>query len=218
MPGYTLLDLRAKVYARIDNNTLFYTQTEVDSAINEAIKIVNVHTGFQQGTATLTDNTQPRRHIYNVPESILFPLAVHYEGRQLGKSSISSMALHCRDWLKKNTVNYGPVSHWGPIGIDKFFIFPADYVGGHLLQVSGVLEPSELLTATSTVTIEDEFIGLIEDMAVYTLVLKEGGKIFQDAAATYMNFLHELKELSRWQHAKNPRFYIEREAVKIAGE
>lgn len=214
---YTLADLDARVLDRLDNNSIFYPTSERYSAINEAIKVLNIYTGFLQTTVSISGGTQSGKLFYNVPSSVLFAEAVIFNNRPLRRSSIGSLGRRYRDWTSHTTVNFGAVADWAPVGLRKIAIHPADNTGGVSLQISGVQEPVKLALVGDSVQIPDEFIEIMEEYASFTLQLKEGGKIFSDASLLYQRFLHRMKELGRWTGLRQPRYFVETTSVKEGG-
>lgn len=214
MPSYTLAIFREKVYSHVENNTELYTLAEVDRAINEALQVLNLYTGYLQGSVTI-GNTQINRFIYDVPSSVLIPEAVYLADRRLFPVSVPAMAMRQREWLRQTTANFGTVRHWIPIGITKFAIHPADATGGRSLKVEGVLEPTPLVNASDIANISDQLADAVQNLAAHVLMLKEGGKIFADASLQYQRFLHDMKSMGRWRTLRQPRYFIEQVSEKV---
>ena len=210
---YTLADLEQNVYSQLDDNSLFYTQAEVDRAINEAIRVLNLYTGYLQESAS-GGTTTAGRVFYDTPAAILWPTAVYYGGRVLKKATLSSMGGARKRWLADTGSAYGPVAEWVPIGIRKYALHPACSRGGVALTVEGVAEPSPMVNATDLTEFPDEYLDTLTDLAVHTLPLKEGGKVFADSATSYQEFLKGVQGISMWQRLKQPRFRVDIEAAK----
>lgn len=215
MATRTLAQLRTTVYAALDNNTGFYPAAEVTRALNEQIRVGNLFTGFIQGSAALT--TDAGRYVYATPEPILVPLAVALDGRPLKRTSLAVLAARRRHWARETTANLGAVASWGPLGIRRFIIHPADALGGRTITVDGIIEPTALVNDTDVVQADDEILDGIQDMTAHILQLKEGGKIFADSTSGYQAFLREMKLKERWQDLRHPRFFLEKAQVKEAG-
>lgn len=214
MPNYTLADLDGRVLDRLEGNSLFYVQTERTNAINEALRVLNVFTGFNQGTVNVPGGTQIGRYIYDQPFGTLFPMAIAFNGRQLRRSTFRALTRDHRLWTQQNTINYGPVAEWWPIGIQKFGIHPADMMGTLTLAITAVIEPPLLVNQTDQTIVPDEFTEALIELAAHVLQLKEGGKIFADASVLYQKFLSEMKDYGRWRYMAQPRFWVESQAVK----
>lgn len=214
MPNYTLADLDSRVLDRLEGNSLFYVQTERTNAINEALRVLNVFTGFNQATVSVPGGTQIGRYLYDQPSGTLFPMAIAFNGRQLRRTTFRALTRDYRLWSLQNTVNYGPVAHWWPIGIQKFGIHPADMMGSLTLAITAVVEPPLLVNQTDQTIVPDEFTESLIELAAHVLQLKEGGKIFADASVLYQKFLSEMKDYGRWRYLVQPRYWIEAAAVK----
>lgn len=214
MPQYTLLDLENSVYSTLDNNTLFYPQAEVDRAINEALRVLNCFTGFLQTSVVVPGGTDADRVYYDVPDGILFPLAVHWQNRQLMRNSIPVLASKHLDWTKRSSAIHGSPADWVPLGIRKFALHPQDAVAGNTLTVYGVARTTPLVLATDVVQLPDEYADAITHLASHAVQIKEGGNIFAQASVLYQGFLHEMKSMERWRRVTHPRYWVEAESVK----
>jgi hypothetical protein len=159
--------------------------------------------------------TRPGQLWYDVPYPIFIPLRLQFETQFLEKFALSNLGSVSPNWMTETTANTGvQVSHWATAGLNKFAIHPVDAIGGNIIQITGVQEPQLLVNPTDVIQFPNEFSELIEDMAVVTLVLKEGGKIFSDASILYQKYLSKLKQWKRWQSAVMPAYWVEMEQAK----
>jgi hypothetical protein len=205
MPSITLQTLETRTWDRLENNQLFYPKVSVDRAINEALKITNLFAGWSQGSVD-AGVTVAGRVIYRTPPGILFPMKVYVDQKEIIKDSIDSLSNTVPKWIR----GYGvKAKYWAPIGLNLFCVFPSDKLGGRDLSVWGVTEPPDLVSPTDVATLADEFVGLVVDYAFMVLVLREGGKIFTDAARGYKPWLQRMSELQRWENEINPAFRVE---------
>lgn len=210
MPTLNLTAIRAKVYARLENNTDFYLTTEADRAINDAIKVVNMYTGFIQTTISIPGGTVANQVDYQTPTGILFPLRVAIGGQVIDKRSWASMGQGNSAWRLDTTANTGiAVSIWVPVGLTIFSLNPADSTGGQVISVAGVAEPTPLASGGDVIQIPDEFVDLIMDLASHILPLKEGGLIFSQAGALYTMFLSRIKQFAFYQNMRYPQYWVE---------
>lgn len=210
MPTITLNDLRVRVYSRVENNMEFYTLAEVDRAINQAVKVLNLYTGFIQTTISVDGGSVAGQVDYLVPDGILFALRVSIDGKMLDKNGWTSMGKTNAGWRLETTDNTGmPVSRWIPIGLKAFSINPADATGGLDIQVLGVAEPTLLVDGEDVIQIPNEFDDLMIDMAAHILPLKESGLIFSQASNYYIQFLSKMKEFKRYTTLRFPQYWIE---------
>lgn len=207
MPTVTLSNLRDFVYSSLENNTDFYTQTEVDRAINDAIIVLNLITGFLQYAGTVAASAT--NSVHSVPSGVLLATRVAYNGRALEKSSVSKISNAYPTWMNETTATTDmPVTYWFPIGITKFGIYPRPSTTGRNLSVTGVAEPTLLSTGTDTLTFPSEFGDAIERYASFEPQLKAGGIVGKAAMEIYKAFLSRANELKRYQSKIAPQFYI----------
>lgn len=218
MPTLTLANLETAVLDRLDGNSLLYTTPEVDSDLNDAIRVLNLFTGFNQQSVQVPGFTVINQFLYAVPSPILFPLRVYFNRRQLWKTSLRKLSYTNPNWLRETSAMGLPVQHWVPMGISTLAIHPADSAGGQELLVSGIAEPTKLVNPGDTITVEDEYAECIVELAADTLQIKEGGKIFADSTALYLKFLSKMREKKRWRSQVNPRYFVKVEKQREAEE
>ncbi len=205
MPIVTLADLSSRVYARIDNNTQLYTQSEVTSSLNESLRVLNSFLGFLQGSVQMM--SEAGRVWYDVPTGILIPMRVQFEGVYLQKMFPSQIGKAYAGWTAETTLNTGtPVAEWVPCGLTKFAIHPADSVGGAVINVTGVLEPTPLVNPTDTVTIPNEYTDILVNLSGQVLTLKETGKLFSQQIFYYREFMRIMAKAAIWRGAVMPQY------------
>lgn len=212
MPSFTLADLSNRVLDRLDQNVALYTQPEVNSAINEAIRVLNLACGFLQVTVLIAGSSVANRFWYDVPfgpGNIVIPLRVQYEQTYLRKYNLNEIGRAYPQWLTETTATTGqPVQHFIPFGIRKFAIHPADAVGGGDLSVTGVQEPIPLVNPTDVVQWPNEVTPAFDALAAHTLMLKEGGAIFSAATADYQQYIRIMKKLTIWKGMVWPSWFV----------
>lgn len=210
MPLVTLAQLQSRVYTRLDQNTLLYTQQNVTDAINECIRVVNLATGFLQITAQVPNLSQSNRVFYDVPAGILVPMRVQFESGYLTKYFPNAIGMSYATWTQDNTANTGlPVSEWIPTGFSKFAIHPADSIGGSPIFVTGIAEPVQLVNQSDTTLIPVEYSDCIINLAAQILCLKETGALFKQSSLYYQQYLSLMKKLTIWRGMIMPRYYVE---------
>lgn len=215
MPTLTLSDIQSSTLSRLDNNTLLYPTAELTAYANEVLKIINNLTGFIQTSVLVPTSSVSNRVWYDVPSPLLVSFKVQVEGRYLQRHSISRMGQLYPRWTKETTDNTSSqVCRWIPVGLTKFGIHPADSQGGKDILVTGISEPTVLVSGSDILPIPNDYISAIEDLMVFTAQIKEGYPLFQGAAILYTNFLSRMKEQKRWRNMSMPAFYVEREQSK----
>jgi len=210
MASQTLAQLQSRVYARLDDNTLLYTSQNVTDSLNEAIRVVNLASGFLQGTIQVPTLSQPNRIWYDVPAGILIPMRCQFEGGYLVKYFPNAIGMAYSTWTTDSTANTGlPVAEWVPCGFTKFAIHPADSIGGSEIYISGVLEPTLLVNPSDTIQMPVEYSDLIVNLSAQILCLKETGSLFKQSSLYYQQFLSLMKKLTIWRGMIMPRYYVE---------
>lgn len=203
----TLETLRERVYSRIDNNALLFPTIEVDTMINEGVKILNLFTGFQQ--ISLQQTTESNRVWYDIPNEIVFPLRVQIENTYLMPTSVNSIGRSNPQWVTQNSNNMASqVSCWIRFGSRKLGINPADSIGGKQLTITGIREPKPLVNLDDTINFPNEIMAAFDQYASHILLLKESSKEFAMASTAYQEFLRLVKKLTIWKTFTSPRYFI----------
>jgi len=199
MAAFTLEELRSQTYSRLEDNTWLYAETEVTSAINEAVSVINCQTGWFQNTYPVsTTTTVADRHIYDIPAEIIFPQRVVFEGQVLEKSSLWALANNWPTFLRDTTETTGKqVSRWCALGIRKIAIHPADSVGGGDLYITGITEPGTLVEDTDSLILPKEGVPIICDYAAHIVQCKLQGTPFMQSLTLFYNY-QKLVSLSKF--------------------
>ena len=199
MPSFTLGQLRDQTYARLESNTEMYQSDEVDSAINEAIAVINLQCGWFQDTYPIsTTTTIANRHIYDLPKDIIFAQRVVFEGQVLERSSLWALGNNFPTFLRDTTETTGnQVSRWCSLGINKIAIHPADSVGGGDLYITGISDPGDLVLDADTLALPKEGVPIICDYAAHSVQCKLQGTPFMQSLALFKNY-QELVNLSKF--------------------
>ena len=214
---YTLASLSDAIYSRLENNSVFFTQLEVTSVINEAIQITNLFTGFYQGTSRIV--SAANQLVYNVPSGILFPQRVTWEGIQLDPIPITRIGQDYINWTTQTTTNYGPVARWIPIGTTLFCINPVDAVGGNDIEVTGIVTPPLLVNSTDSMSLDDQYATIIVEYGASRLPLKIGGANWAQASKLYTTgFQSAMKKLTIYRQFVMPRYWVDKGAAVTEGK
>jgi hypothetical protein len=210
VPSVTLSVLQSRVYARLDDNSQLYSQAEVNSIINECLRVINLHTGLFQASIQVPTFSQAGCIWYDTPATIIFPLRVQFEDTYLQKYSPKQMAMLYPAWSQDTTASTGlPVSNWVTCGFNKFGIHPADSIGGAAIFVTGVQEPTLLISQSDIVAMPNEYTEALVMCAAHTLMLKETGKLFKTASLVFNDYQRIMKKLSIWKGYTQPRYWVE---------
>lgn len=208
----TLADLRARVLARVDGNSLLYPNVEIDTYINEGIKSINLAVGFIQRSVIIPYQMQPNRVFYDIPNEIIFPLRLKVENTYLQPSSLLNIGRSTPQWITDTTSNTNsPVASWVRFGFRKFAVHPASSIGGMDLTMTGVGEPKLLVNASDTINFSNDILSAFDLYASFALLIKESPKEFALASENYKAYLRLLKKLTIWKSWVAPRYWIEAE-------
>lgn len=205
--NYTLAQLQTLVYARLENNTLFWTTAEVTAIINEAIRSSNILCGWYQDTVLML--SVANQLVYNTPAGMLYPQRCQFEGVQLDPVPITRIGQNYRNWATQTSGVYGPVAQWVPIGVSYFCLHPIDSVGGGSIALTGVLEPPLLVLPGDNMSLEDQWVTIIVEYCASRLPWKEGGSIAAAGAQLYQKgYLPAMKARTNLQQMRFPRYFV----------
>ena len=215
MPLLTLQSLVDRTYARVDANALLYPLPEVVSAINEALIVLNLQTGFIQTTVQVPGWSQVNRVWYDVPDGIVIPTRVQFEFNYLNPANLNGIGQQYPNWISDTTGTTGmPVTYWVKAGLKKFAIYPADSLGGQDIRVTGVAEPTPLVAMSDTVPLPNEYISAFDLLASHTLMLKESSVMFSHASLDFQGYMRIMKKAAIWRGMVQPRYFVEAEQPK----
>lgn len=153
----------------------FWTATEANDAINEALRYFNLYTGYWRGSITVP--TVANVPFLSIATTMTRATRVFRAGKALARKSIVELYRQRRNWRTQTTASAGgvptTVQEWAPIGLSDFAIWPADAVGGLTLNVDAV-KITPILTADGNfVDLGEEELGLLLDEALWILTFKK---------------------------------------------
>ncbi len=211
MPTVSLAELRLSVYDDLDGNTGFFPAGQINAALNEGLRRLNLILGITQGIVALPGFTVANQLLYATPPGILVPMAVYLEGRELEKSSLREIAMRYRSWAVDTSDTSGPAMQWAPIGIGTFAIHPMDADGGSLLEVQGITPTVPLTADDQVVDLEDQWAELLVKYTRMRVLLKDSTAMFSQASGQiYPEFIRALKTAMIWSGMKFPAYFIEK--------
>ena len=214
---YTLSSLSSAIYSRLENNTVFFTQTEVTSVINEAIQVTNLFCGFYQGTSRII--SVANQLVYPTPTGMLFPQRIQFEGVQLDPIPITRIGQDTINWTTQTSNNYGPVARWVPIGTTLFCLNPMDSLGGQDIEVTGVMTPPLLVNSDDAMSLDDEYATIIVEYCASRLPLSIGGQNWAQASKLYVTgFQSAMKRLMIYRQFVMPRYWVDKGSSTTEGK
>ncbi len=188
----------------------------MDFCINEAIRIISLHTGFFRNTLHLPGYTVENQLVYPTPAGLLTPVIVSFEGRQLQKISLKKLVRTRRGWATETTASRGRVEFWAPIGINQFIMVPIDAQGGRDVTITGLGTPPLLVNAGDVMVLEREYVDIIVNYCTHRLPLKIGGQPFADGSLALKDFYAEMAQRARYEGYKSPRYSLIRQQAPVA--
>lgn len=193
--NYTLTDMLTQLSYKFED-VPFWVEAEAIDALNEALLMWNVLTGFWKETITLTGTAT--NWDYALPDSMVFGMRVLYNGKILSQASLSDMDNGKPGWQSQITTSGGNVPTspqiWLPLSIDMIAIWPAPAVTGGIITVDGVMATPQLVAPGDFINIGNEELGAILGYALHALAFKEGGARFQSTMEYFKEFLQAAAE------------------------
>lgn len=167
---------RATLRARLQDHYTgdpFWSATEANDAINEALRQFQLFVGYWRGTATAP--TVVGTPFVAVPGTLTYRTRVFVTGRVLYRSSIVGWYRWRKAWRSQTTASGGDVPttprEWAPVGLGAVAIWPRD--GGGTVLTFDSVKLTPILTADGQfVDIGDEELMLILDEALWVLTFK----------------------------------------------
>ena len=182
---------------------------QVVDAVNEAIQILNLQTGFIQTTVQVPGYSQINRVWYDTPTGIIIPLRVQFDVNYLQSATLNGIGRIYPNWTIDTTALTGlPVTYWIPAGLKKFAIYPADSLGGYSIYVTGVQEPVPLVNLTDVVPMPNECVSAFDLLASHTLQLKESSALFAQSSNDYQGYMRMMKRMAIWRGMVQPRYFV----------
>lgn len=177
----TLLQLQDKLKARTDGLGVFWVQEEARTALNEAIRMWQVLTGYWIGTFSVPASAQ----IYvDVPRQLVSLTRISHNTTALTLSAESELDLGSPGW---ESAAAGTPVYWAPMGFNKVAFSPAAATGNIIFE--GITEPTLLFSGSDFINIGDEELTRVLDYAVHYLAFKEGPPEFDATSEQLQNFM-----------------------------
>jgi hypothetical protein len=190
----TRATLRGQLQARYTGDP-FWSDTEANDAINEALRYFNLFTGYWRGTGTTA--TTINSPFVAVPGTLTYRTRVYVSGRALTRKSIVEFYRGRRTWRTDLTTSGGGVPttirEWAPVGLSQIATWPTDAVGGTTLSFDGVRLTPVLTADGDFLDLGNEEIGILLDEALWVLAFKRPS-ILEAMAERHQRFLQACLE------------------------
>lgn len=165
--------LRGLLQARYQADP-FWSATEANDALNEAMRQFNLFTGFWRGDVTVT--TSANTPFIILPASMTYRTRVYRSGRALTRKSIVELFRSRRNWRTETTTSGGDVPtairEWAPVGLAMIAVWPQTVAAGTSLTVDAVKITPVLSADGSLLDLGDEEQGILLDEALWILAFK----------------------------------------------
>jgi hypothetical protein len=170
----TRAQLRVMLQERYTDDP-FWTDTDANDALNEAMRYFNLFTGFWRGTSTA--NTSAGSPFVTVPGSVLTKATrVYVSGRALTRKSILEFYRGKIGWRTQTTASGSPVPttirEWAPVGLGTIAVWPHTVAGGDTLSFDGVKLTPILTNDAAILDLGNEELSLVLDEALWVLSFK----------------------------------------------
>ena len=209
MPLLTLSTLSERAYDRVDQNTLLYPQSQITAFVNEGIQVLNCLTGFYQQNVPLPYTTQQSRVWYDVPLPIVIMTRCQIDGQFIRRSTLLQLARSKPDWVQDNTANQmSSISSWGTHGLTKFFLHPADAIGGQQVVVTGVVNPPTLVNPTDSILAPNWLQSAFDLYCSCSITLKESSALFGQQSKDLVSFYKLVKKYTTFRGLITPRYWV----------
>lgn len=193
--AYTLAQLQTLMAQRWES-TPFWTAEEARIAINEALSMWNLLTGYWHKTITI--QTAANTVDYALPSTLLYRTRIKWNTYPLHPAGAVGMDYAQPRWPVETTTTGGSVPTrpimWAPISLWLIHIWPADAVAHNVLTVEGVAATPVLSAAGDFLDLGDELLGHLLGMALHIASFKRGNPWFAATKPGYTAFLEAAGE------------------------
>lgn len=210
----TLQEQIDRIVERLDEvpgAPVFWTNTEIVDALNEAQRFFALLTLCLEKTANLTIAPATAYHkiISHSTTPIadfMLPLRAAIQGRRLKTRTIHQLNLENQFWARTSDVAITfpdltrgpkPTTHYAILGCDLLAVYPQDDEGATLV-LTYAASPVLMTLADTLVSpeIPVEYHPVLPDFAIYLLMHKVGGQEFANEIPRLKTFLDEANRLA----------------------
>jgi hypothetical protein len=187
---FTLVDLRERLADRYED-VPFWTADDCNDALNEALLVWNLLTGYWRTTLELPAIAYTWD--YDLTEALVFGARVQYNDQPLDVTSLWELDQGRPGWRSETTASGGSVPTkpllWAPVSLLYIHIWPAPIVSGGTYTVDGVAATPRLRFDDDTVDLGEELLAPLLDGALHMAAFVEGGDRFTATDAHWQAFL-----------------------------
>lgn len=198
----------------------FWTQIDGISGLQETFHWWQLFTAQWKAKVlmpTVAATNFPTGWLYNAPSPVVSALRMSYQGIPLKPASRVDLDLGYRNWRSQTIASGGAVptlpTFWCKVGLNKFFIWPADIAAGNPIEIDGVIDtpilaldpanptPAELAAFIDLGTEEEP---IILDEALHLIATKLGGTYWSKTFAGHQRFLQAAVDRNARLKAETP--------------
>lgn len=179
----TYAELKAAGANRL-GNVAFYTEDEIGTYLNEALRVWNLITWQWHGSVLVP--TVINQTYYDISASVLKVMRVALNNVPLDLTSLQSLDLGQPGWQGDTA---GTPRRWFPVALTQIGIYPTDATGGNSLLVEGVLAAPTLVADTDYLNLGQWQVQALLDYVHHLAAFKQGGEEFKASLATFKNFV-----------------------------
>lgn len=169
----TLAQLRTALTERYASIP-YWSTTEANDAINEALRYFNMYTGYWRGSVNII--TTVNTVFYNVSNTMTRATRLYRSGKALGRKSIVELYRQRRNWRTQTTASGGgvptTVQEWAPVGLNQIAIWPAHAAGGLTLTLDAVKITPVLTADGQFLDLGQEELDALLDECMWILTFK----------------------------------------------
>ena len=194
----TLATLQAQLEARWES-VPFWSATDAQNALNEALRTWNLLTAQWKRTETIV--TAANQVYYPLTSTLVYNLRAQFGSYPMTLSSLDDLDYGKPGWEGHTTTTSGQPTRptlFTPVGLKNVAIWPADATGNTTLVIDGVRSTPTLVNAGDFVDLGREEHGAILGEALHISAFKEASQRFAATAQFHQQFLQAAAE-------KNPR-------------
>lgn len=212
----TLAQLRQAVKDSVES-VPFWTNSEIDSAINETLRWWNLFTGqWRRVDNLLSVAGEP---FYDLTSTLTWAARVTFRDTPLSLDSFVSLDYGRVNW-QSETGGSGAAgvpalpSLWAPIGLRTIALWPAPPANGELFTVDGVAETPFLVNNGDFVDLGEDELNNFHGECLYRLSFKEAGPRFAACASYHKAFIQAAMDKN--QRLKASAFFRRYTGLDIA--
>lgn len=176
---YTIEDFRTSLSEMVEG-VPFWDDFELQDAINEALLLYNLLTGYWRARYTTT--TDAGNFDYAVPETLLYQCRVLFVGQVLEPISLFHLT-NCRpNWRTETTATAGVPDRpifWVPLSPLLIALWPTPAAGGDILTIDGIAATPQITDDTpdsNFINLGEEQFHVILGYALHLLAFKEASE------------------------------------------